>query len=160
MEQLPEGRAIYKVKSTPAYLECLLAYSRLGIWGVGFPGVSGKEPACQCRGCRRGWFDSWVRKIPWRRKWQPTPVFLPTESHGQRSLVGYNPRGHKESDMTEQLPHTHTKQAAGLLILCSQSLILEESLIRPEFFRIKFPGVILSRSSHTHPHEVIECQAT
>ena len=46
----------------------------------------------QCRG--RG-FDLWVRKIPWRRKWQPTPVFLPGESHGQRSLVGYSPWGHK-----------------------------------------------------------------
>ena len=47
-----------------------------------------------------------VVKIPWRRKWQPTPVFLPGESHGQRSLVGYCPQGHKESDTTEQL-HTH-----------------------------------------------------
>ena len=46
-------------------------------------------------------FDPWVRKILWRRKQQPTPVFLPGESHGQRSLVGYSPRGHKESDMTE-----------------------------------------------------------
>ena len=46
-------------------------------------------------------FDSWVGKIPWKRAWQPTPVFLPEESHGQRSLVGYSPRGHKESDMTE-----------------------------------------------------------
>ena len=43
----------------------------------------------------------WVRKIPWRRKWQPTPVFLPGKSHGQRSLVGYSPWGRKESDMTE-----------------------------------------------------------
>ena len=43
---------------------------------------------------------------PWRRKWQPTPVFLPGESHGQRSLVGYSPRGHKESGTTEQL-HFH-----------------------------------------------------
>ena len=51
-------------------------------------------------------FDLWVRKIPWRRKWQPTPVFLPGESHGQRSLVGYSPRGRKESDTTEQL-HFH-----------------------------------------------------
>ena len=42
---------------------------------------------------------------PWRRKWQPTPVFLPGESHGQRSLVGYSPQGHKESDMTK---HAHT----------------------------------------------------
>ena len=66
---------------------------------LGFPGgASGKEPTCQCR--RRG-FDSWVRKIPWRRAWQPTPVFLPGESHGQRSLVGYSPWGHKESDTTE-----------------------------------------------------------
>ena len=46
-------------------------------------------------------FDPWVGKIPWRRAWQPTPVFLPGESHGQRSLVGYSPWGHTESDMTE-----------------------------------------------------------
>ena len=48
-------------------------------------------------------FNPWVRKIPWRREWQPTPVFLPGKSHGQRSLVGYSPWVHKESDMTEQL---------------------------------------------------------
>ena len=48
-------------------------------------------------------FDPWVGKIPWRRAWQPTPVFSPGESHGQRSLVGYSPRGGKESDMTQQL---------------------------------------------------------
>ena len=54
-------------------------------------------------------FDFWVRKIPWRRKWQPTPVSLPGKSHEQRSLVGYIPLGHKELDMTEQLSiHTHT----------------------------------------------------
>ena len=46
-------------------------------------------------------------KIPWRRKWKPTPVFLPGESHGQRSLAGYSPQGRKESDTTERL-HTHT----------------------------------------------------
>jgi len=45
-------------------------------------------------------FDPWVRKIPWRRKWQPTPVFLPEEFYGQRSLVGYSPWGCKESDTT------------------------------------------------------------
>ena len=48
-------------------------------------------------------FDPWVGKIPWRRKWQPTPVLLPGKSHGQRSLVGYSPWGHKESDITERL---------------------------------------------------------
>jgi len=51
---------------------------------------SGKESACQCRGHRRRRFDPWIGKIPWRRKWQPTPMFLPGESHGQRSLVGYS----------------------------------------------------------------------
>ena len=50
-------------------------------------------------------FNPWVGKIPWRRKWQPAPVFLPGESHGQRSLAGYSPWGHKELDMAEQLTH-------------------------------------------------------
>ena len=49
------------------------------------------------------WFDPWVGKIPQRREWQPTPVFLAGEFRGQRSLVGYSPWGHKELDMTEQL---------------------------------------------------------
>jgi len=52
----------------------------------------GKEPAHQCRRHKRqGGFYPWVGKIPWRRKWQPTPVFLSGESHGQRSLAGYSP---------------------------------------------------------------------
>ena len=53
--------------------------------------------------CQRPGFDPWVGNIPWRRKWQLTPVFLPGESHGRRSLVGYSPRGHKELDTTERL---------------------------------------------------------
>ena len=58
----------------------------------GFPcGTSGKEPDCQCRRCKRHEFNPWVGKIPWRRAWQLTPVFLPGESYGQRSLVGYSP---------------------------------------------------------------------
>ena len=69
------------------------------IWG--FPGsVSGREPTCQCRKHKRHDCDPQV-KIPWRRAWQPTPVFLLEESLGQRSLEGYSPWGHKESDMTE-----------------------------------------------------------
>ena len=54
-----------------------------------------------CLQCRRPGFDPWVGKSPWRRKWQPTPVFLPGKSHGWRSLVGYSPWGCKESDTTE-----------------------------------------------------------
>ena len=58
----------------------------------GFPGgTSDKEPAYQYKRHKRCKFDPWVRKIPWKRAWQPTPLFLPGECHGQRSLEGYNP---------------------------------------------------------------------
>ena len=66
---------------------------------IGLPTwYGGKESACNagdCPKCRRLGFDPWVRKILWRRKWQPTPVFLPGKSHGQRSLGGYSPRGRR-----------------------------------------------------------------
>ena len=68
---------------------------------LGFPrGTSAEEPSCHCRRRKRHGFDPWVRKIPWRRKWQPTPLFLPGESHAQRSLAGYI-HGVTESDKTE-----------------------------------------------------------
>ena len=66
--------------------------------------------------CKIPRFDPWVRKIPWRREWQPTPVFLPGEFHGQRSLVGYSPQGHKELDTTVQLTHT-SKTKKGRVFL-------------------------------------------
>ena len=75
-------------------------------------GTSCKEPDCQCRRHKRLGFSPWVGKIPWRRKWQPTPVFLPGEFHGQRSLAGYSPWDCKESDMTERTrAHTHTHES-------------------------------------------------
>ena len=67
----------------------------------GYSGFSSKEFTCQCTRLKRLRFALWVGKIPWSRKWQPTPVFLPGESHGQRSLVGCSPWDRKESDMTE-----------------------------------------------------------
>ena len=74
-----------------------------------FPGSDGKSICLQCGRPR---FDPWVGKIPWRRKWHPTPVFLPGESHRRRSLVGCSPRGHKESDTTSlslsQLPDSYS----------------------------------------------------
>ena len=63
---------------------------------------AGEESACNA-GDTRDRFDPWVRKIPWRRKWQYTPVFLPEKPHGQRRLAGYSPKGHKELDTTEIL---------------------------------------------------------
>ena len=66
----------------------------------------GKESTCKF-GRQR--FSPWVRKIPWRWKWQPTPGFLPGKSHGQKRLVGYSPWGHKVLDTTERLStHSHT----------------------------------------------------
>ena len=83
--------------------------------GMGLTGgASGKEPACQCRRLQRCRFDPCMGKIPWRRKWQPTPVFLPGKFHGQGCLVDYSPWSHKESDTTECAhthTHTHTEQA-------------------------------------------------
>ena len=76
-------------------------YSNL--WDEGLKGyiglpwwLSAKESTC-----RRPRFILWVGKIPWKKAWQPTPILLPGESHGQRSLEGYSPRGRTESDMTE-----------------------------------------------------------
>ena len=83
--------------------------------------LSSKEHACQCRDLKRLRFDPWVGKIPWRRAWRPTPVFLPGESHGQRSLVGYGPYCHKELDMIEATQHAlmdkkKHRQQPGLVI--------------------------------------------
>ena len=79
-------------------------------WYMGLPQwLISKECACQCR--RHG-FDPWVRKIPWRRKWQPTPAFLPRKYHGQRSLVGNSPgvtnSWTRLSAHTWACTHTHT----------------------------------------------------
>ena len=70
------------------------------IWG--FPaGTSSKKPTWQHRRHKRPGFDPWVWKIPWRSSWQSSPVLLPEESHGQRSLAGYSSWGNKEFNMTE-----------------------------------------------------------
>jgi len=76
---------------------------------MGFPdGAIGKESDCQCRKHKKFRFDPWVKKIPWRRAWQPTPVFASREFHEQRSLVGYSPYGHEEVATTEATWHAHT----------------------------------------------------
>ena len=69
--------------------------------------ISGKEFSCQCRRLR---FDPWSRKIPWRRKWQPSPVFFPGKSNGWRSLVVYNPWGCKGLNVTQRLNNNKNKQ--------------------------------------------------
>ena len=87
----------------------ILVYNRLfnSVY-IGFLGgsPSDKESACQHRGCKRLKVKPWVGTIPWSRKWHPTPVSLPGECHGQRSLVDYSPWGCKEMDMADSA-HTH-----------------------------------------------------
>ena len=100
---------------------------------------SDKESACQCRNCRRWEFNPWGRKIPWRRKWQPTPVLLPGESHGQRSLSGYSPRGCKESDTTERLS-MHTHALCSMYIwknVSSTNLIVYKLFLNKIFLKVK-----------------------
>ena len=71
----------------------------------GLPGDSAVKRLPQCR---RPGFRPWVGKTPWRRARQPTPVFLPGKSRGQRSLAGYGPRDHEEPDATAATEHTRT----------------------------------------------------
>ena len=81
----------------PAVLHIYVYY--VFIYVLGFPGYSDAKGVCLQ--CGRPGFDPWVRKIPWRKKWQPTPVLLPGKSCGWRSLVGYSPWGRRELRMTE-----------------------------------------------------------
>ena len=93
----------------------------------GFPGgASGKEPACQCRRRKKCGFGPWVGKIPWRRKWEPTPVFLPGESHAQRRLAGYSPWDLKESAMTEAIASTHVTHILKTPFNCCPVVIHKE----------------------------------
>ena len=95
---------------------------------LGPPGWhSGEESACHCRRCG---FDLWVRKISWRSKWQPAQVFLSGKSHGQRSLVGYNPQGHKELDTTEH-SHAHIHIPVPYLMFHSFLYHRERSFLLP-----------------------------
>ena len=82
-----------------------------------------KKSAYQCRRCRGCGFNLWVREIPWSRKWQPTPVFLPGKFPGQRGLAGYSPWGHKEWDTTED-PSTQRARAHTPSPSLTQSLTL------------------------------------
>ena len=95
----------------------LWGWPSAGIWDLGSIGTclefwytpDGLAGRLWCIRHKRLRFDPWVRKIPWRRKWQPTPVFLPGEPHRQRSLADCGPWGHKETDTEWLSMYAHTQ---------------------------------------------------
>ena len=95
-------RTIYNRQINKIQCVCVCVYSGMSFSG----GASGKEPICQCSRHKRHGFNPWVGKTPWRKAQQPTPVFLPREFHGQRSLASCSPGSRKMSDMTEVTQHT------------------------------------------------------
>ena len=103
----------------------------LGV-GDGQGGLACCGPSCQSK--RLG-FDPWVEKIPWRREWQPTLVFLPGESHGQRSLAGSSLRGHKESDTAEQLNNNNKGMSSPFCI--EKSKVCRQDMTFPRSFGAK-----------------------
>ena len=90
--------------------------------------LSGKELPCQFRRCR---FDPWVGKVPWRRKWQPTPVFLPGKSYGQRSPAGYSLWGRTE--------HTHTHSYTSDNLGASYTSATGRHAVDTEVRRVRTP---------------------
>ena len=117
----------------------IIFFGYLFIWSYAW--LSGKESTCQCRNHRRPRLDPWVRKIPWRRKWPPTPGFLPGESHGQESLRDYSPWGRTESDPTEMAEHaSHLLFSRPVLFTSVNSNHARQcqfKLIRIFFFKFK-----------------------
>ena len=94
--------AVYGVTQSRTRLKWLSSSSIIHTYGLP-RWLSVKETACDCRTHRRWGFYPWVGKIPWKREWQSTPVFLPGKYHRQRSLVGYSPKGPGESDTAEHI---------------------------------------------------------
>ena len=102
MDHSPPGSSVYGIFQAKVLQWGAIAFSA--------GGTSSKEPTCQFMRHWRHRFNPWVGNIPWRRKWQPTPVFLPGECHGQRRLAGYSSWSHIVSDMTDQLTLTYEVQ--------------------------------------------------
>ena len=136
--------AVYGVTQSRTRLKRLSSSSSSGVplLGASPDGASGKESACQCRRTKRLGFDPWVWKIPWRMKWPPTPVFLPEKSHGERSLAGYSPWGHKELDMYREF----TQRVAKL----GFELKLPLSIVIFSWMKYKLPSLVKSEKEEAN----------
>ena len=122
-------------------------------WGLPW-WLSSKESTCRCRRRTKHGFDPWVGKIPWRRKCQPAPVFLPGKFHGQRSLA--SPWSHKESDMTDLLS-MHIPSIVLLLgsivinIFSFHNFSLQQKVMQKYFFPFKYWHMFLLISLVKNP---------
>ena len=116
---------------------------------LGFPRCqSGKEPTYKCRRQKRSGFGSWVRKIPWSRKWQPSPVFLSGKSNGQRNLVGYSPSGHR---FGHDWSNTHTqKPSCTKLTWVAHLKLLAIVKAKNPFSSVQFSLSVISNFSRPH----------
>ena len=113
---------------------------------------SGKVSTCQCRKCKGHKFNPWVGKIPWRRKWQPIPVILPGKFHGQRSLVGCSPWGHRVAHNRARVrasacTHTHT---------CTQAVSSVQSLSCVRLFVTPWTAVCQASLSFTSSRSLLK----
>ena len=100
------------------------------------------------------WFDTWVRKITWREKWQPIPKSLPGKSHGQRSLAGCSPWGHKGPDMTKHT-HTHTHTHTHLLWLKRDKEVSFQNYKRIRYHWQIIDSFFHNRADGFHPFKKI-----
>ena len=156
------------VSSTPP--TNFIIYMSITSYGVSW-WVSGKESTCQCKRHR---FHPWIRKIPWKREWQPTPVFLPEKSHRQRTLTSYSPWGCKESDIAtkqQQLPVINCELKNNNVQWCAPTLTavpwkwkIQNNIKYLEYFLILIPSIFFSfdhnpkgekKSFHIMTHIVI-----
>ena len=115
--------------------------------------LSGTESVCQCRRFRRCGFSPWVGKISWRRKWQSTPVFLPGEFHGQRSLAVYSPWDREESDVTK---HTYTHDKSSHHFKLKDHMMVEVTLRMnpPSFYQVTHRGAAGMLSTYWGCHSL------
>ena len=119
--------------------------------------LSSKEFACQSRRCG---FSPWVKKIPWRRKWQPTPVFLPGKSHGQRNLVGYKRIATIRSQKSwTQLSNKTTTDTAAAAAAGAKSLVLSDSVLphRRQPTRLCPPWDSAGKNTGVGGHCLLQC---
>ena len=129
---------------------------------TGLPsGASGKEPICRCRRHKETRVLSLVGKIPWNRKQQPTPVFLPGEAHGQRSLEGYRPEGCRASTLLKWLSVQHPWMAIGKQKLTHSSphpqcWPSQDKLMAFLLYFLTFsPSLFCKRNWHSNPDKMI-----